>query len=79
MTADLEAETPVAERICARCRWSRTQAGDLFTNEDRAYCGQPDVVADDGGPVACEKQRLAPSSALMKQCGFSAIYFEARR
>lgn len=79
MTADLDTPTPVAERICARCRWSRTTAGDLFNNEDRAFCAEPNVVPDDGRPVVCEKQRQAPSSPLMKQCGFDGIYFEPRQ
>lgn len=78
MTADLEAEIPVAERICARCRWSRNGAGELFQQENLAYCAHPEVVSDDGRPVGCSNQRFAKSSPLLKHCGDEAIYFEAR-
>lgn len=78
MTAELETETPIAERICARCRWSRSVDGDQFNGQDRAYCAAPDVRRDDGAPVPCEHQRFAPSSELLHQCGESAIYWTPR-
>ena len=69
---------PIAERICARCKWSRALDGSVFVHQDRAYCAQPDVKSDSGAPVPCESQRFATSSPLLKQCGEGGIYFESR-
>lgn len=71
-------EAPTAERICARCRWSRTDADELFTGQDRAYCAHPSVTSDTGAQVPCESQRFATGSDLLQQCGVDGILFEAR-
>lgn len=72
-------ETPVAERICARCAHSRNVDGDLFENHDRAFCAHPSVTTDTGKPIACELQRFpARGSDLLQQCGVDGILFESR-
>lgn len=79
-TAAIIDETPVSERICARCAHSRNGAGDLFQDHDRAYCAHPSVTSDTGDAVPCESQRFpARGSALLQQCGVDAILFESRQ
>lgn len=76
--ADTALETPVEQRICARCLWSRTREGQVFLAEDRAYCGHPEVKSDTGEPVPCELHRFAKASPVMHICGEEAIYWEPR-
>lgn len=71
-------EVPTAERICARCQWSRTDAGELFIAQDRAFCAHPSVQSDTGAQVPCESQRFAAGSGLLQQCGVDGLLFEAR-
>lgn len=72
-------EVPTEQRICAHCRWSRSDAGDLFIGQDRAYCAHSSVTSDTGQPVPCESQRFATGSSLLQQCGVDGILFEARQ
>ena len=71
-------DAPPAQRICAQCAHSRNREGQLFTAEDRAYCGHPEVKSDSGDPVPCELHRFAKASALMHICGEEAIFWEPR-
>jgi hypothetical protein len=70
--------TPPAVRVCAACRWSRNEAGQVWNGDNLIFCGQPDVKSDDGAPVSCSRQRFAPASAVMHQCGVSGIFWEPR-
>jgi hypothetical protein len=78
MTADLDAPTATEVPTCASCKWSRDGFGEVFNNGERAFCVQPAVTSDDGHPVACERQRFAPSSSLLHQCGRDGILWESR-
>lgn len=74
----LENATSEALRLCSGCRWSRNKDGDLYTVEDMAYCGSPDVFSDDGRPVPCPKHRFAKASNVMQICGEEGIFWEPR-
>lgn len=77
-TADM-VETPLAARVCAVCKWSRDEAGEIFQNGNRAFCSHPSVNSDTGAPVPCESQRFpARGSGVLQQCGVDGILFEAR-
>lgn len=75
--AALEKPT-IAVRLCRECAWSRTREGLLFTNEDRAFCGEPGVQSDSGEPVPCELHRFSKASQVLHVCGAEAIFWEPR-
>lgn len=79
MTAVLLAtKTPAPVKLCANCRWSRDLEGNLFSGQDRAYCGSPEIITDNGRAVPCELHRFSRASTLLQVCGEEAIFWEAR-